>query len=143
MENLPKRRIDKPIGVYVSTFSTFFAFGILRFFDYLSEIMSANGNVSFTISVISLGLCLFTAGAAIWAFVGDNEGRIALLILLTLNFLWWILLAVDTLTTSESSEEKNVALSVIFGSIIQLGTIIGCWGFFMSKHVIEYYKRND
>lgn len=95
MENEWKKKIPKPIGVYFSTALIFIKFGILNLIGYFLAIKETNGKVALPIVVISFSLCVFTAGAAIWAMIGGNEGRIALLILLPLNILWVILLALQ------------------------------------------------
>ncbi len=142
METTWKKRIQKPIGVYVCTTLILIKFGILNFIGYFLSFRNAEGEVILPIVIISLAICLFTAGAAIWAFTGQNEGRIALMILLPLNILWIVLFAVSDLLNDEKEDDK-VAVQAIIQQVMLSLFIIGIEWYFMSKKVVEYYKQND
>jgi len=141
METEWKKRIEKPIGVYIWTVIVFLKFGVVDFLNYFFEIRNAEGNVALPLVVISFGLCVFTAGAAIWALVGLNEGRIALLILLPLNVLWIVLLALSGLFDEEPANDSIAVIVLIRQTFLSLW-VIGIEWYFMSKKVVKYYKRN-
>jgi hypothetical protein len=131
MQNEWKRKIQKPIGVYVGTAIIFIKFGILNFVGYFIAFKNSEVEVFLPVVIISLALCLFTAGAAVWAFFGENEGRIALLILLPLNILWVILFAITALTNNETVDDEQAVFTIIQQAIIAL-FVIGLEWYFMS-----------
>jgi Kef-type K+ transport system membrane component KefB len=141
METEWKKRIQKPIGVSVWTVIVFIKFGIFDLFGILMGLREANGEFSLPFVVVLLTLTVFTAGAAIWAFIGENEGRIALLILLPVNILWIVLWAVSGLLDKEPSNDKIAVSVIIQQTILSLWVIAVEW-YFMSKKVVEYYKQN-
>ena len=142
MEDEWKRKIQKPIGVYVCTVIILIKFGVLNFIGYFLGIRNAGGEVALPIVVISFSLCLFTAATAIWAFLGHNEGRIALLILLPLNIIWILLFNVSALLNNEKADDEVAVLSIIQQIMLSL-LVIGIEWYFMSKKVVQYYKQND
>jgi Kef-type K+ transport system membrane component KefB len=142
MENEWKKRIQKPIGVYVWTVLILLKFGILNFIGYFLSFRNADGDVYLPFVIISLALCVFTAGAAIWAFTGQNEGRIALLILVPLNIVWILIFAVSALLNNEVEDDKSAVLAIIQQVILTL-FVIGMEWYFMSEKVVEYYKQDD
>lgn len=142
METKWKKRIQKPLGVYVLTVIILIKFGVIDFLNYFFEIRYLDGEVPLPFVVISFGLCIFTVGAAIWALVGANEGRIAVLILLPLHVLWVVLLAVSGLMDNEPANDA-IAVKIIIRQTILLLFVIAIEWYFMSKKVVEYYKQND
>jgi MFS family permease len=142
MENEWKREIQKPIGVYVCTFLIFLRFGLFQFINYFIAVRAENGEVPFPIVVVSLGLCVFTAGAAFWAFIGDKEGRISLLILVAANMLWALFLATLALSDKDTENDK-FAISYIINWVITAMLVSSFYWYFFSKEITDYYKRND
>ena len=142
METEWKKRLDKPLGVYILTLLIFIKFGVIDFLNYFFEIRSLGGQVPLPFVVISFGLCIFTAGAAFWVLTGQNEGRIAILILLPLNVLWVVLLAAQGLLDDETANDRIAVLIIIRQTILSL-FVIGIEWYFMSKKLVAYYKQND
>jgi hypothetical protein len=142
MENQWKKRIQRPIGVYVCTTLIFLRFGLFQFINYYTAIRAENGEVPFQIIVVSLGLCVFTAASTIWAFIGDNEGRILMLIFVALNLFWIIFLASFNLTDEITENDKD-GFVYIYNSIFTLFLLIPFYWYFFSKNVVAYYKQND
>lgn len=141
MENEPPRRISKPIGVYVLTILIFIRLGLFQFINYWVEIQRSDGDVPFSIVFISLFLSVFTAAAAIWAFYGDNLARIAILVFVSLNVLWWFFLIVSAIAYNDSET---------FGWLKFLPTLIQpvfclciTWWFFNKKDVVAFYKQQS
>jgi hypothetical protein len=137
-----KKRQDKPFGVYVCCILILIRFGIISTLNYFLMFRIADGDVYLPIVVVSLAVSILTGGAAIWAITGQNEGRIALLVLLPLNVLWLVLLAVSGLLNEETADDKEAVGVIINQSILSLFVIAVEW-YFMSKKVVAYYKQND
>jgi hypothetical protein len=137
-----KKRQDKPFGVYVCCILILIRFGIISTLNYFLMFRIADGDVYLPIVVVSLAVSILTGGAAIWAITGQNEGRIALLVLLPLNVLWLVLLAVSGLLNEETADDKEAVGVIINQSILSLFVIAIEW-YFMSKKVVAYYKQND
>jgi uncharacterized membrane protein len=142
METQWKKRIQKPIGVYVCTILILIRFGIFNTLSYFLAFRSADGDVYLPVVVISLAISIFTGAAAIWALIGQNEGRISLLILLPLNILWLVLLAVSNLLDDERLNDEAAVKAIIQQVILSL-FVFGIEWYFMSRKVVEYYKQND
>ena len=51
---------------------------------------AADNATPFLIIAILIARNVFVAGAAVWAYLGENEGRISLLAIISLNVLWTI-----------------------------------------------------
>lgn len=140
METERRRRIQKPIGIYVLTILIFIRLGVFQLLNYWYEIQNSDDNLPFTIVFVSLFLTIFTAASAVWAFVGDNSGRIALLIFVSLNVLWWIFLILMAIAFSESQRLEWLRL---IPSLIQpIFCLIITWWYFTKEHVVAYYKQN-
>ncbi len=142
MDNEWKKPIQKPIGVYVCTILIFVRFGLFQFINYFSAISEANGEVQLPVIVVSLGLCVFTAASAVWAFIGDNAGRISSMIFVALNLLWALFLATLALSDANKENDKDAVLyivNLVFTSLL----LIAFFAYFMSKNVVAYYKQNE
>jgi hypothetical protein len=142
MEEQWKKPIQRPIGVYVCTILVFLRFGLFQFINYFTAVREANGEAALPFVIVSLGLCVFTAAAAIWAFVGDNEGRISLLIMVTLNLLWALFLATLVLSDTDAENKKGAVLYISNWVVTSLLMVAFYWYFF-SQEVVAYYKQND
>lgn len=142
MENEWKKRIQKPIGVYVWLVLIFLKFGVLNFIGFFMAFRNPDVDVYLPFVIISFSLCIFTSAAVVWAFTGQNEGRIALLILVPLNIIWLLLFTISALLNTETADDKAAVLSIIQQVILSL-FVIGMEWYFMSQKVVEYYKQND
>lgn len=140
METLSRKRIQKPIGIYVLSIAVIIVLGLLQLFRYWIEFQEIKEDLPFTMVFIPLFLCVFTIASAFWAMVGDNWSRIALLIFVTLNFLWWLYLVI---IASSYSESKNIQifLNGLITLIRPAIVLIICWTYLTSKEVVEYYKQ--
>lgn len=96
-----------------------------------------DGDAPLILILISLFLCVFTATSAVWAFVGDREGKVATLIFVTLDVLWWTLLVI--LAIVENHLEPDLLLRYIIEMIppfVWLGFI---WFKFTRPDLTAYY----
>ena len=141
MEDRMKRRIQKPIGVYVICIAIFIVHGVLQLLTYLLNFQLLDGGLPFIVVFISLFFCAFTAFSAVWASIGDNSARIALLAFDSLGVLWWLFLVIVMVANSESN--NFAVLSYIFTLVRPLIVLGLCWWYFTKKEVVEYYKQES
>ncbi len=140
MENKVIRRISKPIRVYVLTIILFVRLGVFQFVRYWSEIQNASGNVPFILVFISFFLAGFTMLAVVWAYFGDDLGRIMLLIFVSLNVLWWFFLTISAIANSDSNNLEWIRFTP---ELIQPTVwLVLTWWYFTKKDVVAYYKQN-
>ena len=140
MDNKIKRRISKPVGVYVLTILLFVRLGIFQFVKYWISFENASNNVPFTIVFVSFFLAGFTMLAVVWAYLGEELGRLALLIFVSLNVLWWFFLVISAIAYSDSQNLEWIRL--IPELIQQTIWLVLTWWYFTKKHVVDYYKQN-
>jgi hypothetical protein len=144
MENLEKRRIQKPIGIYVFCLAIILAHSILQFLYYFWAYQLSDGNLPFAETFISLFLIVFTSFSAVWAMYGDDWSRIALLSIDTFNIGWFVYMV---LTIASNSSETNADFfdRVIFflrPMMFSIPIFFGAWWFFLTKDVVDFYKQN-
>ena len=133
-------KLQKPVGVYILTVCLFLRFGIFQFISDFSAIHDADRATPVLITVIYLGRNVFVAGAAVWALWGENEGRIALLAIVTLNVLW----SVFNLITFVSLNEQESPVALVLGNLFNpIFWLVVCWSYLNLKNVVKYYKRNE
>ena len=146
MENEQKKRIRKPEGVFVMSILLFLNFGVYQFVLDFNEMRASNSEIPILIVIVVLSLDIFSAGSAIWAFFGDNSGRIALLTFVSLNMLWSIFILILTTSYAKANADgyydKNIFL---FGfSLLKPLFLFGLsWWYFTQKKVIAYYKQEN
>lgn len=142
MELESKRKVQKPIGIYVLSIAVIIVLGLLQLFRYWIEFQEIKEDLPFTMVFIPLFLCVFTIASAVWATVGDNLSRITLLIFVTLNFLWWLYLVIIASSYSESNNIQifvNGLITLIRPTIV----LMFCWWYLNSKEVVDYYKQSS
>lgn len=130
------------MGVYMVSILVLIKFGILNFIGYLMLFRNAEGEVMLPIVVVTLALCLFTAGACIWTLTGQNEGRISLLIILPLNILWVLLFSIADLFDNIDENDKAAVMTIIQLTMQSIFIIAIEW-YLMSEKVVAYFKQDD
>ena len=139
MENRKKKRIQKPVGIYVLSIAVIIVLGIFQLFRYWIEFQSIKEELPIMMVFIPLFLCVFTIASAVWLTFGDNWSRIALLLFVTLNFLWWLYLVIVAISYGES---KNLEFLGALTTLIRPAVVLGfCWWYLTSEEVVEYYKQ--
>jgi hypothetical protein len=152
------RRVDKPIRLHVLAIFIIVAYGIMPFVATLPSTngyflfglrnLPLNGSIMFLygpeneapfiLVLVSLFLCVFSAASAVWAFVGDREGRTATLIFVSLNVLWWTALVLMAIF------EKNLPAELIFQLVFQIippfGWLAFIWWNFTRADISQYYE---
>lgn len=138
------KRIQKPIGVYVMTILLVFGAGILPLLYVVASIQEARNqsdvDISFTLVFVSIFLPVFSLASAIWAFVGHNEGRIAVLIFVSLNFLWWTFLGILNVANSDQEELEGVLFLIGLARPVVMFSLF--WWYFTKMDVVAYYKQS-
>ena len=155
---MPKR-VNKPLRLYVLTIFIVVAHGLMPFVSVfffsarealliglrnlpfngsILFLYDADGNANFVLIFMSLFLCLFSAASAVWVFYGDGGGRIATLVFVTCNVLWWSAIAIYAIVYSEnrSTDKLEWALQLIFPPI----WLIFVWWNFTRPDINAYYK---
>lgn len=138
METEYKRRVQKPVGIYVLAIAVIIVLGLFQLFKYWIEFQEVKEGLPFMMVFVPLFLCIFTIASAIWLTVGDNWARITLLIFVSLNFLWWLYLVIMAISYNES---KNFNFLFPLTTLIRPALVLGfTWWYLTSKEVFEYYK---
>jgi hypothetical protein len=138
METPRKRRVQKPVGIYVVSIAVIIVLGVFQLFRYFIEFQGSDGDIPFVMAFIPLFLCGFTIGAAVWAAYGDNYSRIALLIFVSLNFLWWLYLVITAISYNDG-QHVDIAGAII--TLIRPAFVtIFCWVYLNKKEVTDYYR---
>lgn len=127
------------MGIYVLSTAVIIILGLLQLLRYWIEFESIKEDLPFVMVFIPLFLCGFTIASAVWAAFGDNSSRIALLIFVTLNFLWWLYLVIIAISSDESDSMNS--LQLIITLIRPALILVFCWWYLNKKEVVEYYKQ--
>lgn len=153
------QRVDKPIRLYVLAIFIVVAYGILPFISVffvdasmalligfrnlplngsILFLYDSDGEANFALLFVSLFLCVFSAASAIWAFYGDSAGRIATLVFVTLDVLWWTGIVVYAMVNAENSGSDKLGWATqLLIPPIWLGFI---WFNFTRTDLSAYYR---
>lgn len=135
-----KKRIDRPLGVYLITIYDFLFVGLVPLLTLVLFLRHSDAEFSFITTLLSVGLYFVVMGASVWACVGDNIGRWLLLSAVTLTAVMWIINATFILSNMDlASGEKPSVIGFISRGIISLALN---WWYFNRKTTVAYYKRN-
>jgi MFS family permease len=146
MENIRKKRIRKPEGVFVLCLLTFLNFGVYQFYIDFSAMRQTENETPLLIAILLISFDVFSAASAIWAFFGDNYGRISLLIFVSLNMLWSIFVLIMTIAYATPKANGYYDGNIFFFafSLLKPLFLFGlCWWYFTRKDVIAYYKQDN
>lgn len=146
MENVPKKSLRKPTGVFVMCFLLFLNFGVYQFIQDMTAMRRDENETPLIIATLLLGLDIFCAASAIWAFFGDTYGRISLLVFVSLNMLWSIFILILLISYAKPKAngyyDSNIFIYGLdlFKPLILFGL---CWWYFTQKDVVAYYKQDN
>ena len=139
-ETQTKRRIAKPIGLYIITAFDFLAVGLVPLLVVVWTARSPEVELPFFAVLISVALAIMTMAASVWALVGDNGGRYLLLGLVTLSS---VLLILDNLIIISDEQETGSSTIRSISWIVRATFWIGInWWYFNRRHVVAYFKQN-
>lgn len=150
------KKVDKPIRLYVLTIFVVLAYGILPFVSTMPfgrgfllfgpwtlpfngsiyVLYGADGEAPLILILVSLFLCAFSAAFAVLTFYGINFARIATLVLISLNVLWWTMLAIMVIVEGDlkAGETIRVAMEPL-PPFLWLGFI---WWNYTRADVVDY-----
>lgn len=136
------KKLDKPIGLYILTVLDFLILGVLPFFGNIMLIRGSEEDFPFIIVFIWLFLPVFTAASAVWAWTGDNNGSIALLIFVSLNMLWGAFNYVNFIAYDSEGQAKGFgyATNVLLRTVFWVGIN---WWYLNRKDVIAYFRQQS
>jgi hypothetical protein len=140
MEEPQKRRIQKPIGLYILTICIFLRFGVFQLISDFNSIRETENATPFLIAFILISRNVFVAGAAVLAYLGENWGRISLLTIVSLNVLWTLFNVITFVSYIENNQNLT---PILFDLLNPIFWLIVCWWYLNTKIVVEYYKQND
>ena len=140
MDSIQKIRIQKPVGVYVLTVCTFLRFGVFQLTTDFNAIREGENEIPLLIAIIMIARNVFVAGAAVWAYLGENEGRISLLAIVSLNVLWTIFTVITYVSFNENTQNFRLFVDISLNPVFWL---VVCWWYLNKKNVVEYFKRNE
>jgi MFS family permease len=140
MEAERKERIRKPEGVFILSLLVFLNFGVYQFFNDFTAMRQSENETPLLIAILLISLDVFSAAAAIWAFFGDNTGRIALLILISVNLLWSVFVLIIAVSYNNFDEVHFLFLFSLLKPLFLFGL---CWWYFTRKDVVAYYKQDN
>lgn len=146
MNNEIKKKIRKPTGVFIMCAVIFLNFGVYQFIRDFVDIKSSEQEIPVLIAVILFGMDALCAASAIWAFFGDNAGRISLLIFVSLNMLWSVFILIISISFAQPKANGYYDGKLLgFGlSLIKPLILCGlCWWYFTQKEVNAYYKQDN
>jgi len=92
------------------------------------------------IAILLIGFDVFSAAAAIWAFFGDNAGRLSLLTFMSLNMLWSIFVLIMNISYGRFDKDQFIFLFSLIKPLIIFG--ISCW-YFTRQEIMAYYKQDN
>ena len=124
-----KRRIAKPLGVYILLPFDFLIFGLLPLVGILIQSREPGFEISLVIITPLVALAVGTMAACVWAWTGDNPARHLVVALVTLSALVYIVLPI----LGEGSYKF-----VIRGTF----WIVINWWFFFRQSTAAYYKQH-
>lgn len=151
------RKVDRPLRLYVLTIFVVVAYGVLPFVSTMPFgrgflmhrglwVLPFNGSIVFLygpdgeasllLVTVSLFLCVFSAASAFLAFYGINTARIATLVLLTLNVLWWTFLIVTAIY--EGGLPAELVMRMVIEPIPPLGWLLFIWWNYTRPDVMAY-----
>ena len=100
-----KKGMRKPEGILYFCIVIFLNFGLYQFLNDFFAMRQSENETPLLIAMLLIGFDVFCAASAVWAFFGDNSGRIALLIFISLNMLWSIFILI--LSVSYATPKEN------------------------------------
>lgn len=155
------KRLDKPIRLYALTIFIVLGYGIFPFVSVLPflrgfwlfgprilpfngsplVLYDANGEAPVLLVIISVLLAVFCTISAVAAFYDLKEGRVAALVLVTADVLWWSFLVIMAIMNNENPGEAAFK----FGSqlIFPPFFLAVVWWNFTRPDIGAYYKQQS
>ncbi len=136
----PKRRIAKPLGVYIILTFDFVIFGIFPLLEILSLSRKPDVELPLVVLVPIVTLAVVSMAACVWAWTGDNPARYLVVGVVTVSALVFILGHTLVLTNSGlPGLERFGSTKYLIRNVFWI--VINCWYFFR-KSTADYYKQH-
>ena len=136
----PRRRLAKPIGLYIITAFDFIGIGLAPLLSVVLVARRSDVDLPFAGVLFSVGLAISVMAACVWALVGDNAGRWLLLTLVTISSSL-LILNNALLIFGDNTSGTSVIASV--GWIVRATFWMGInWWYFRRSHVVAYFTQN-
>jgi hypothetical protein len=141
VETTRKKRIERPLGVYIVTVCDFLFVGLVPLLTLVLFLRGSDVELPFYQILMSVALYFIVMAASVWACVGDNPGRWLLLVAVTLTAVLWITNAILTLSYTElASTDKPRVLGFMSRGTIALAIN---WWYFNRKSTVAYYQQSS
>ena len=141
-----KGKLRKPTGVLVLCGLMFLNFGIYQFIQDFLAIRNSETETPIIIAALLISLDILCAASAVWAFFGENAGRLSLLAFVSLNMLWslfvFVLLIANARPKANGYHDSNIFLFG-FSLLKPLFLFAVCWWYFTRREVIAYFKQDN
>ena len=124
----------------------FLNFGVYQFIQDFIAMRNGEDETPLIVAVLLISLDVFCAASAIWAFFGDNAGRISLLAFVTLNMLWSVFILILIISLAKPKENGYYESNIFFYglNLIKPLFLFGLsWWYFTQKEIIAYYKQDN
>lgn len=146
METERKKKTRKPEGVLYLCIVIFLNFGVYQFLKDFLAIRQDENETPLLIAALLISFDVFCAASAVWAFFGDNSGRISLLIFMSLNMLWSVFILVLTVSYAKPKENGYYDAKIFFYGLNLLKPLFLfglSWWYFTQKEIIAYYHQDN
>ncbi len=135
-----RRRIEKPIGLYILSVFDFIAVGLTPLLLVVLSLRNTELELPFSAVLVSVALPIFVMAASMWAAVGDHPARYVLLALVTLMS---ILLIINNLILLTSEIPRSRIRSSV-GTIVRATFWLAInWWYLNRSHVVAFFKQNQ
>jgi|ERR1043165_472582 hypothetical protein len=136
----PKKRIEKPLGVYILTLVDFVFLGIYPL--VLIYVLKSRQDIELpAISFVTgISLALLIMAVSVWASFGDNPARYLLLTLVTISSSLIIFNNVTLMASGEiEGGDKISSVGHILRGLVWLSVN---WWYLTRPNTVAYYKQN-
>ena len=142
IETEPRRRIAKPLGVYILVSVDFVIFGLLPLIGVILLSRLSGIELSFGVVILPVALAVISIAACVWAWIGDNPARYLLVGIITLSSLLTIANSFLVLADEDLASSQKFA-PMPFKYVVRGAFWIGinCWYFFRPSTAAYYRQR--
>ena len=137
---ISRRRISKPLGLYLITAFDFIAVGVVQLISVVVVLRREEVEIPFVFVLVLVGLPIMAMGACAWALAGENAGRWALLLLVTVSSVLLILNRAVMLSSGGDSTGGIVSAGWVIRAVFWLAIN---WWYFNRAHVVAYFAQKS
>lgn len=135
-----KRRIQKPLGVYIITVFDFIFIGLVPLVGLIYLSRQPDFEMPFFAFVVTVALCVIVSASSIGAWFGDNLSRLLLLGSVTGLSLMIIYTNVRLIADGEAAGAEVIRnVGNVIRGLFWIG--VNQW-YFRRRSTVSYYKQN-